>query len=112
MDVSEYQTFIEGSFPLVYKKMSLDNIVDKLTKFFKPNKILESVDIPYPLQIFHPMVQFAITIINQVLGLKSDQSIDELTLGFLFTICVPNELVQVPKFNLLNTWKKLFIFNY
>ena len=40
-----------------------------------------------------------ITIISQVLGLENDQSIDELTLGLLFTICVPDELVQVPKFN-------------
>ena len=56
MDVFEYQTFIEGSFPLVYKKMSLDNKVDKLTKLVKLNQTLEGVNMPYPRQIFQPMV--------------------------------------------------------
>ena len=39
-----------------------------------------------------------ITIISQVLGLENDQSIDELTLGLLFSICVPDESVPVPRF--------------
>ena len=64
---------------------------------------------PYPHQIFQPMVQFSITIISQVLGLENDQSVDELTLGFLFTFCVLNEFVQVPNFNFVEYLAKTII---
>ena len=52
MDVSEYQAFIEGSFLLVYKQMSLENKVDKLTKLVKSNQTLEDVNMRYLHQIF------------------------------------------------------------
>ena len=54
---------------------------------------------PYPWHISHPKVQISITIISQVLGLESDQSIDELTLGFLVTVCIPEESCHVSKYN-------------
>ena len=52
IDVFEYQAFVKGNFPLVYKKMSLENMVDKLSKLVKPNQNLECVNIPYLFQIF------------------------------------------------------------
>lgn len=52
VDVSEYQAFIEGSFTLVYKKMSLEYRVDKLSKFVKTNHTLEGLNIPCPCQAF------------------------------------------------------------
>lgn len=51
MDVSKYQTFIEGSITLVYKKMSLENKVDRLNKLVMKNQPLEDINFPYPHEI-------------------------------------------------------------
>lgn len=66
------QEFVEENFPLIYKKTSLENIVEKLTKLIKSNQTLEGISLPYPNHIFQPKVQFAITIISQVLILEYD----------------------------------------
>lgn len=49
---SENQEFVEGSFPLVYKQIILENRVEKLTKLIKPNQTLESISLLYPSLIF------------------------------------------------------------
>ena len=105
--MSKGEEFIEGNFPLVYKQMSLENRVNKLTKLVKPNQILEGITMPYPSHIFQSKVQSTIAIINQVLSVENDQVIDDLILGFIFSICVPNESVLVPKDNLAEYLEKL-----
>lgn len=41
IDVFKGQQFIKGSFPLVYKQMSLESQVDKLAKLMKLKQTLE-----------------------------------------------------------------------
>jgi hypothetical protein len=52
----ESEEFIKGSFPLVYKKTSLENKVEELTKIIKPNQTIEWISLPYPSHIFYPRV--------------------------------------------------------
>ena len=41
----ESQLIVEASFPLVYKYLSLESLVDKLTKLVKPDQALKEINI-------------------------------------------------------------------
>lgn len=48
---------------------------------------------------FPALISVIISIISQNLSLENDQFASKLIFGFLFAICVPDELAQAPKFN-------------